>query len=620
MLRASDGSHYVALRAVASDLPALDAPVILYVRLASRAAPGVTTVAQRSAVMEWLRGQRSDPLPMSAGRSMAVPQGEMPIGGAAAFAGDVAADSSNALRYMDRQREQAAREREAADKKRRAELESAARAGLPTIHPFEDFDVAARLDRDPAGATILRSVRGRPWRLRSVRGVGRALGQRSPGAGARHQPPAGTPGRDHGFPAERHRAGRRRPPARGRLPRRPAERASLRHRRARGDAGSRRRVSRRRAAVGRLPGDQPGARETGKPDVEVGFRVVRLVGEREVVVGNLPPQRYTPETLPVDFDVAKGHPLFAAVQAPLSRFVRGRYRLTVTATDRVAGRQTSRDALFEVTGTPLSLLNEAPAPGQAFRREAVLAPPVVAAIARALRPATPSEALTRLLDAAAGGRFAELVRDEPVAAAERPTAQALRGLGLFALGDSPRTVAPQLQQAIGQGAPAAPVLVVLGATYALGGDDKAALTAWSQARDAGIDDASIATLLVDAYMRQGDVARATAMARAALDAQPSNAAAARGLAATRIAAGQYAEALAGLDALTSATADPDTDFLVIHALYGGFVGETAPGSTASGRERLQAVGQRYVAAGGPHAALVTEWLAVVAARSAPTPR
>ena len=71
-----------------------------------------------------------------------------------------------------------------------------------------------------------------------------------------------------------------------------------------------------------------------------------------------------------------------------------------------------------------------------------------------------------------------------------------------------------------QGAPAAPVLVVLGATYALAGDDKAALTAWNQARDAGIDDASVATLLVDAYMRQGDVARATAMARAALDAQP----------------------------------------------------------------------------------------------------
>ena len=197
VLRASDGSHYVALRAVASDLPGLDAPVILYVRLASRAAPGVTTVAQRSAVMEWLRGQRSDPLPMSAGRSMSVPQGEMPIGGAAAFAGDVAADSSNALRYMDRQREQAAREREAADKKRRAELEDAARAGLPTVHPFEDFDVAGRLDRDPTGATILRSVRAGPGAFDLYVAWAERLGQRAPGAGARHHPPAGTPGRHH---------------------------------------------------------------------------------------------------------------------------------------------------------------------------------------------------------------------------------------------------------------------------------------------------------------------------------------------------------------------------------------------------------------------------------------
>lgn len=126
----------------------------------------------------------------------------------------------------------------------------------------------------------------------------------------------------------------------------------------------------------------------------------------------------------------------------------------------------------------------------------------------------------------------------------------------------------------------------------------------------------MATLLVDAYVRQGDVARATAMARAALDAQPGNAAAARGLAAARIAAGQYADALAALDGITAAAAEPETDFLVLHALYGGFVGDTAPGNTATGRDRLQAVGQRYVGAGGRHAGLVKEWLAVVAARSA----
>ena len=122
-------------------------------------------------------------------------------------------------------------------------------------------------------------------------------------------------------------------------------------------------------------------------------------------------------------------------------------------------------------------------------------------------------------------------------------------------------------------------------------------------------------------MRQGDVARATAMARAALDAQPSNAAAARGLAATRIAAGQYAEALAALDAADIGEPTmPTRDFLVIHALYAASSADRRQVRRPSGRERLQAVGRATSPPAAAHAALVTEWLAVVAARSAPTPR
>ena len=41
--------------------------------------------------------------------------------------------------------------------------------------------------------------------------------------------------------------------------------------------------------------------------------------------------------------------------------------------------------------------------------------------------------------------------------AERATGMALRGFALYGLGDSPRAVAAQLQQAATQGAPAAPV-------------------------------------------------------------------------------------------------------------------------------------------------------------------
>lgn len=608
-LRASDGSHYIAVRAVAG-VAVPQGTVALYVRLAPRVEAGVTTQPPRSAVMEWLRGQRSDPLPMRAARSITVPQGELPIGGAAASAGDVAAESSNALRLLDHQREQAAREREARERQRRAELEDAARRPLRDLLPFEDFDVAARLDRDPAGVAVQRSVRAGPGQYDLfVAWAEPAANGREPAVYAiAHRldlPPAGpelalsdlvladaVSRLEQPYPPADQNA---HPYALGALEAIPAP----------GDAF---RVDQRLSVVFQVI--NPAGGTGGKPDVDVTFRVNRLAGNREEAVGTLPPQRYSAANLPVDFDVARGHPLFVAVQAPLARFARGRYRLTVTATDRVAGRRVDGAATFTVAGTPLSLLQEAPAPGQRFRREATLEPIVTGALARAFTPSSASPGLQRLLDATAAGRFADLVRDEPVEPGERAAAQALRTFGLFALGDTPRTVTPALQQALAQGAPPAPVLVMLGAAHALAGDDRAAIAAWQQARDAGIDEASVAALLVDGYVRQGDAPRAAAMARAALDAQPGNLAAARGLAATHIAGGRYAEALAVLDALPPAVRDADTDFLVLHALFGGLVGDTAPGRTAEGRERLRALGARYVAAEGRHAALVREWIAV----------
>jgi len=615
VLRASDGSHFVALRGRAPGLVAPKEPVMLYVRLAHRISTAPTT-PPRSAVREWLRGERSEPTPMRVGRAMSVPMGEMPVGGAASnlASGDPALESVSALRLMDLEHKREVRERQEREAKRRAELEQAATT-LSTLHPFEDFDPAATLGSDGAATVVLRSVRAGPGDYTlSVAWAEPGVAKAPPTVRVlthRLQLPAATSAfalsdilladavrpLDGAFPLDQQNA---HPYAIGAIEATPAADAVFR-------------VDERLSVVFQVI--NPSGDAAGKPSVEVGYKVTRLVGEREEPVGVLPPQRFSAATLPVDFDVAKGHPLVPAVQASLARFTRGRYRLAVTAFDHLAGVSTTRDTRFEVAGTPHSLLNEAPAPGQAFRRDAVLAPGVLAMLVRALSPAAPSDGLARLLGAAAGGRFADLLREAPITPAERPVAQAMRGLGLYALGDSPRAVAAQLQQAIAQGAPAAPVLVVLGAASAAAGDDKSAVTMWNQARDAGIEDVGVAGLLVDAYMRQGDVARATAMARAALDAQPGSAAAARGLAAARVAAGQYAEALAVLDGLTSPTSDPDTDFLVVHALYGGLVGETAPGNTATGRERLQAVGQRYIAAAGRHAALVKEWLAVAAATS-----
>lgn len=618
VLRASDGSHYVALRGRAAGLAAPPGPVMLYVRLAQRVSIAPTT-APRSSVLEWLRGERAEPLPMHARSAINVPVGEMPVGGAAGILGlrpDLGLENTAALRLMDRERQQAAREREARDARRRADLEQAAKTAY-ALHPFEDFDPSATLARDGDGVTVLRSVRAGPgdytlsvaWAETGAAGTAPVVRVLTHGLTL----PAATPAfavsdvvlvdavraLDGAYPVDRQNA---HPYAIGALEATPAADAVFR-------------VDERLALMFQVI--NPTGDAAGKPDVEVTYRIARVVGTREEPVGVLAPQRYSAATLPVDYDVAKGHPVFPAVQAPLTKFVRGRYRLAITAVDHLAGVSATRDVPFEVVGTPQSLLNEAPAPGQAFRRASLLAPATLDALVRGLTPAAPSDGLTRLLAAAAAGRFQDLVREAPIEPTEGPVAQALRGLGLYGLGDAPRSVAVPLQHALAQGAAPGPVLLLLGATAALGGDDRGAVNAWNQARGSGVDDAAVAGLLVDAYMRQGDAARATAMAQAALDAQPGNAPAARGLAAARIVAGRYADALAVLDGLVSATPDPDTDFLVAHALFAGLVGDSAPGNTATGRERLRAVGARYVAAGGPHAALVTEWLAVAAARPAP---
>ena len=67
----------------------------------------------------------------------------------------------------------------------------------------------------------------------------------------------------------------------------------------------------------------PRAAPNGKPDVAVGFRISRATATGQEHVGVLTPQIYNETTLPVDFDVLKGHPIFAAVEIPMSTFKRG---------------------------------------------------------------------------------------------------------------------------------------------------------------------------------------------------------------------------------------------------------------------------------------------------------
>src|SRR5690606_1024338 len=106
LFRTSDGSHYVACSVPMPAGVDESAPLALYVRLAPRTGPDLSASLPRSAVHEWLLGERSDPLPLNPRRVVQVPTGEMPAGGlAATFLRDGGAgQASAALRLMDLQR------------------------------------------------------------------------------------------------------------------------------------------------------------------------------------------------------------------------------------------------------------------------------------------------------------------------------------------------------------------------------------------------------------------------------------------------------------------------------------------------------------------------------------
>ncbi len=63
--------------------------------------------------------------------------------------------------------------------------------------------------------------------------------------------------------------------------------------------------------------------DSGKPNVDIAFEVVRVVNSQEQAVAALTPQNYSEKNLPAEFDLRAGHPLFATVSAPLATLKRG---------------------------------------------------------------------------------------------------------------------------------------------------------------------------------------------------------------------------------------------------------------------------------------------------------
>lgn len=600
VLRVSDGSHYVAL-SVTSPAAQPKGPVVVYIRLASAKTQDATTAAERSLVREWLQGSRVDPrlLPRKGGFAV----GAMPAMGAVIERDGRSSVGSTDLQVMGLQRERSRERREEEERQRRATLEGTSAPPSDTL-PFEDFDFVLPAPFADGTRAIQRALTAGP----GVYDLFVAWAEASQPAAKAHiqvarrslqlAPAVATEfGLSSVIVADQ--IGVRATPY------------SPLEQRAHPYAIGVTEIMPARDAVF-TPDEQlavafqivnPASAASGKPDVSVNLRIVRATGARDEVVASLSPLTYDAATLPADFDVRLGHPVIAALAAPLRTIPRGEYRLVITAEDRIASTVVAGGTMFTVVGTRESLLAEAPSLGARFQPAAVLQPPILNEMLDRLAPATASAALAGALQSARSGRFAELLVADVVLPAERGVRTALGGLALLSLGNP--SAAPEFQRALAMQAPLAPVQFLLAAAQAMQGRDREAITAWESARKSGFPAHVVDRLLAEAYLRQKDYQRAAA----AIGPRPpgDDAAGARTFAAIAIATRREAEAITALDALLARDgADPDARWLLVHALYSEFVH-----GNRGRHERLLAEAQRYVDAKGAHTPLASEWLKVI---------
>lgn len=605
VMRASDGSHYVAFSLEPPPGHALPSgPVTLYLRLATATPAGAAAIVERSAIGEWLAGSRTDPrlLPK---RNIAI--GDMPAFGPGAIGvrGSTASTGSNELKLMAMERERARQEQEDEKRKRRAQMEGR-EAPSHDVVPFEDFDLASRSIRADGQRIVSRALTAGPgdydlflaWADPStpkpaIHVVRKAL----------HLPAARTAGLSTSSVILADSVTLRSAPYSA------SEQGS--HPYSIGlmeivPAGSSRYTREGNLAVA-FQVINAQSSDAGMPDVEVGFRVVRVAGDRESPVASLTPQHYNSTTLPADFNLRLGHPLFAAVTAPLATLTRGDYRLKILVNDRVSGTSANADTGFTVAGTPASLLMEAPSLGAPFRRESLLEPGTLLEIVSALAPPSPSAALARALAIAETGKLVSLLVEEPVPAGESGVRAALTGLAFLSVGDA--SAASHFQRALERNAAAGPTQFLLGAARAMQSRDSDAIVAWQAALASGAAPAATRPLLADAFLRRNDAQHAADVLAAM--ASPSTAASIRTRAATQLANHQEAEAVALLEThLAVNPGDQDARFLLLHAIYARFV-NSRTALAAVDRARFTAQARTYIDAGGSHAALAAEWVKTI---------
>ncbi|HEX6163566.1 MAG TPA: hypothetical protein VFZ31_09380 [Vicinamibacterales bacterium] len=600
VLRASDGSHYIALSVTPPPALLPPAPILVYVRLAT-AASGATSTGERSLVREWLQGSRVDPrmLPRS---GMVI--GEMPAMGAGAIGGRGASAVGSAdLQAMNLQRDRARQRREEEEKNRRAALEGT--VVVPSsVLPFEDFEFVATPAITGDTASIQRAITAGPgeydlfvaWTATTpAGGTPRVhVARRSITLG----PATAELGVSSVIVADRIGV-RTTPYSAGEQRGHPYSIGATEIIPARDTIFT---PDERLAAAFQILNALPD--ETGKPDIIVNLRVVRVAGTREEPLASLSPLVYNAASLPADFDVRLGHPLIAALAVPLATIPRGTHRLLITIEDRIAKAVVASRAEFTVVGSASSLLAEAPALGPRFDLATALDRQIIRALIDRLTPASPSAGLSRALSSAANGRFADLLIEDRVAAGEEGARSALTGLALLSLGDLGAIA--HFERAQAQRVDGAVVDYLLGVARAVQNRDVEALERWAAARSAGLSVTGIDRVLAEAYLRRREFAQAANVFARSADAA-DNPALGKLLAAARIGERRSADAVAILDAVLAKTPDDlDARWLLVHALYSAAA--TAP---ATPRERFLAEARRYIDSNGRYAALAAAWIAVL---------
>jgi hypothetical protein len=624
LLRASDGSHYVAFSMEAPTDLTPGERLVLYVRLEPRPTdPPSASSPPRSTVEEWLRGERGDPLPMRAARVVTVPSGELPMGGTAAtMTRDGSGQNSAALALLARQQEKAREEAEARERARREALEGKAVA-TPNVMPFEDFDMQARVRAHPGRPAVFqRALTAGPGDYNVVVAWAVVDGKDRPTrTGALRQtfslPPVQTTGlalgsviladaihaRTEMYTAEQQTA---HPYAIGGTEIEPALDPVFTN-------------AERLSVAFQVFNAAPSV--MGKPDVGIALRLHRRTGAGEELAASLAPLEYNENTLPPDFNLLQGHPLLAAFAAPLRTLPRGDYRLAIAATDRMARVSTTAETHFRIVPTPAALLASAPAFTAPFVRARLLETAVFDPALDALAPHATSPGLAPMLSLARQHRFVDLMADPSVTGADRGTAILLQSVAAYALGDTARAIGVRLGRAREAGAPEGPTQFWLGAMLALERRDPDAIEAWLAARAAGWPPALVAAPIAEAQVRLGRLEDAGRTAREALNAGVVDASLVRIAAAADTVARRYAQAVEALTShLAFAPADTDAQWMLVHALFASFVAGEGPGAASDGRARLDDVVERYVATGGRHRALAEEWRAfATASASAPVP-